>query len=124
MPYTTALTLVFGDLKDEYLDSRQFLDDPRVRSLVAKVTPKIDDTLSNTNPNRLPGTLEITTNDGRTVVLEGTGHVDAGEALERAIHEKFILNVANWRGPADNVFALGKNIYEQAGIRPLMQLLR
>jgi 2-methylcitrate dehydratase PrpD len=124
LPYTTALTLVFGELRDEYLDSREFLDDPRVKAVVARVTPKIDDTLSNTNPNELPGTLEITTTDGRTTKFDGGGHVAGGDALERAIREKFMLNVSQWNGPADKVTALAMGIEQQPDVRPLMQTLR
>lgn len=125
MPYTTALALVFGDLKDEYLESREFLDDPRVKAVVARVSPKIDDTLSNANPNRLPGTLEIVTTDGRTSKFDGAGHVIGGHTLKHAVHEKFALNVSKLQpGHADKIIALATGIEQQPDLGPLMQLLR
>ena len=125
MPYTIALALVFGDLKDEYLDSREFLDDPRVKAVVARVTPKIDDSLSNANPNRLPGTLEIITTDDHTWKFDGAGHIAEGHALKQAVHEKFLLNVSKLKPEqADKIIALATGIENAADVRPLMRRLR
>jgi 2-methylcitrate dehydratase PrpD len=125
MPYTIALALVFGDLKDEYLDSREFLDDPRVKAVVARVSPKIDDSLSNTNPNRLPGTMEIVTTDGRTSRFDGAGHVASGHAFKNAVLEKFSLNVSKLKpGQADKIIARAIAIEKQPDVGPLMGLLR
>jgi len=125
MPYTTALTLVFGDLKDEYLDSRDYLDDPRVRALVARVTPRIDDGLSNSNPNRLPGTIEITTANGTTTKFDGAGHVDDGPALQSAVREKFLANAAGFGAErSGKIIALTTAIETQPDLTQLMRLLR
>ena len=125
LPYTMALTLVFGNLKDEHLDSREVLDDPRVKALAARVVPKIDDTLSNANPNSLPGTLEVTTVDGRTSKFEGAGHAGGDRALERAAREKFSLNVEKLkRARSNRIAALATGIESQPDVRGLMRLLR
>jgi len=124
MPYTTALTLVFGELRDEYLDSRTYLDDPRVRALVARVMPKIDDNLSNANPNRLPGSMEITTLDGVTTLFEGEGHVEGGLALQQAVHEKFLANTVRLNAKRiGEIVALAGAVETQKDLAPLMLLL-
>lgn len=125
MPYTVALALVFGDLKDEYLESRAVLDDPRVKVVVARVSPRIDDTLSNSNPNRLPGTMEIVTTDGRTATFEGAGHVAGGHAFRSAVLEKFALNAAKVNpGRAQEIIALTTDMPNQRDVGALMRLLR
>ena len=125
LPYTVALALVFGDLKDEYLDSREFLDDSRVKAVVARVSPKIDDSLSNANPNRLPGTMEIATTDGRTTKFDGAGHIAGGHAFRNAVLEKFSLNVSRLKpGQAESIIALATGIEKQPDVASLMRLLR
>lgn len=125
MPYTTALTLVFGDLKDEYLDSREYLDDPRVRALVARVTSKIDDSLSNANPNRLPGTIEITTANGTTTRFDGAGHADDGAASQNAVREKFLANAAALGAErSGKIIALAGAVEAQPDLAQLMRLVR
>lgn len=125
MPYTIALSLVFGDLKDEYLDSRETLDDPRVKAVVARVSPLIDDTLSNSNPNRLPGTIDIVTTDGRTVKFDGAGHVAGGRAFRNAVLEKFALNTSKLNpGRAQEIASLAADSANQRDMRSLTRLLR
>lgn len=125
MPYTVALALVFGNLNDEHLDDRDVLESPQVQRVVTRVTPKIDDTLSNTNPNRLPGTIEITTTDGRTSTFAGAGHVESGNEFRNAVLEKYSLNASKLEpGHAEKIVALATTIAEQPSIEPLMRLLR
>jgi len=92
MPYTIALALTHGNLYDEHLEDRAVLDSPELRTLVSRVAPSIDETLSNANPNRLPGTIEITTTDGRKRKFDGAGHVSSGEELKSAVLEKYGIN--------------------------------
>ncbi|MBI3044528.1 MAG: MmgE/PrpD family protein [Betaproteobacteria bacterium] len=125
MPYTIALALQFGNLYDEHLDDRKVLQSPELQNLVTRITPKIDDTLSNSNPNRLPGTIEIRTADGRTCKFVGAGHVSSGEAFRNAVLDKYWLNVANLeRGVSEQVISLATDIEKQPSIVPLMRLLR
>lgn len=124
-PYTVALAFVFGNVTDEYLESREFLDDPRVRDFVQRISPRIDRTLSNANPNLLPGTLEITTVEGRTTKFEGTG-LAAGGDLKTAVLEKFRLNARSTLGAdaADRLVALTARVEAQPDIKQMMSLLR
>lgn len=125
MPFTTALTLVFGDLKDEYLDSRTYLDDPRVRALAARVMPMIDDSLSNANPNRLPGTIEITTTNGVTARFDGGGHVADAIALHKAVREKFLANTQRIGAQhSGEIIARASAVETEKDLVPLMRLLR
>lgn len=125
MPYTIALALVFGDLRDEYLDSREVLDDPRVKAVVDRIVPKIDDTLSNSNPNQLPGTIEIATTDGRTFKFEGSGHRSDSHAMKEAVLEKFALNASRLApGQAQKIVALTTQIEKQPNISQLTALFR
>ncbi|MGZ9079908.1 MAG: MmgE/PrpD family protein [Burkholderiales bacterium] len=125
MPYTIALTLKYGNLYDEHLEDRSVLDDPDLRSLVTRVKPKIDESLSNSNPNRLPGTIEITTTDGRTAVFEGAGHVESGTAFREAVLEKYASNTAGLDPDrVQKVRARALSLEQQPSMHPLMGLLR
>lgn len=125
MPYTIALALVFGNVTDEYLESRRFLDDSRVRALVQGISPKIDNTLSNANPNHLPGTLSVTTRDGRVEVFDGSATV-AGDTFKDAVLEKFALNSSAVLGTrkANDLIARTTAIEKQVDIKQMMSLLR
>lgn len=124
-PYTVALAFVFGNVTDEYLESTEFLDDPRVQSLVQRIRPRIDKALSNANPNLLPGSLEITTTEGHTTKFEGTG-ITAGDDLKAAVLEKFHLNTRSKLGAeaADRLIALTTHLEAQPDLRQIMSLLR
>ncbi len=125
MPYTIALALQYGNLHDEHLDDRDLLQSPQIRRLVMRVTPKIDDTLSNANPNRLPGTMEIRTTDGRTSTFSGGGHGSGGHAFRDAVLEKYSMNMAGSNaGLAGNIAAVTEGVEQLPDIRSLMQLLR
>ncbi len=97
MPYSVALALVYGSVTDghfesrelleDHFESRELLEDQRVRNLVSRIGPKIDNSFSNANPTILPGTLEITTNDGRRVKFDGTG-ADVGGEFKTAVFGK------------------------------------
>ncbi len=125
MPYAVALALVFGNVTDGHFESREFLGDQRVRDLVPRIGPKIDNTLSNANPNLLPGTLEITTTDGGPTKFDGVGAV-VGEEFKTAVLEKFTLNASSslTGEAADNLVTLATRIEEQPGIKQMMDLLR
>lgn len=125
MPYTVALALAFGNVTDEHLESREFLDDPRVRNLVQRIRPEVDETLQNANPNILRGDLEITTTDGRSAKFEGTGAL-AGEEFKAAVVEKFRMNTRAALGAeaVDKLVALTTRVEEQPDIRQIMGLLR
>jgi 2-methylcitrate dehydratase PrpD len=125
MPYTIALALTFGNLHDEHLDERDVLERADIRRLVSRVTPKIDDTLSNTNPNRLPGTIEIRTTDGRTSLFEGAGHVSSGTEFRKAVLEKYAMNAAGVDPRvSEQVIELATRIEQQPSIASFMSLLR
>jgi 2-methylcitrate dehydratase PrpD len=125
MPYTIALALVFGEVKDEYLDSREILDDPRVRAVAARVSPHIDESLSNANPNRLPGTIELVTTDGRAATFEGAGHAGGDRAFEKDVLTKFRLNASGLDdGRVDRIIALATAVEEQSSVFPLTRLLQ
>jgi len=125
MPYTTALALTFGDLRDEYLDSRRYLDDPQVKALAARVAPFIDESLSDANPNRLPGTIEIETVDGRSVKFDGAGHVADGHEFRAGVLEKFELNAARLAPDARReVIERATGIETQVDLAPLARRLR
>jgi hypothetical protein len=86
--------------------------------------PKIDDNLSNANPNRLPGSMEITTLDGVTTLFEGEGHVEGGLALQQAVHEKFLANTVRLNAKRiGEIVALAGAVETQKDLAPLMLLL-
>ena len=124
-PYAVALALVFGDVVDEYLESKKFLDDPRVRELVPRINPRVDSSLSHFNPNLLPGTLEIATTDGRTVMFKGTG-LDTGKEVENETLEKFRLNTRPTLSEeaATELIALTRGVEAQSDVEKIMALLR
>lgn len=125
MPYTMALALQYGDLRDEQLDDRSVLESPAIQRLVMCVTAKIDETLSDTNPNRLPGTVEIHTKDGRVATFSGAGHAASGRAFRTSVLEKYWLNVAGIKSDvAERIAELACNIEREPRIDALMRLLR
>jgi 2-methylcitrate dehydratase PrpD len=125
MPYTIALALTYGNLYDEHLDDRDVLDSPALHTLVSRITPKVDDTLSNTNPNRLPGTIEVTTRDGRTLVFQGAGHVSSGLEFRNAVLEKWALNASRLQPEqAQRIVELAASVQQQTSVAALMSALR
>jgi 2-methylcitrate dehydratase PrpD len=123
MPYTVSLVLEFGNLHDEQLDDRSVLE--RIKPLALRVTPKIDDTLSNANPNRLPGTIEITTKDGRHVVFEGHGHAESGDAFKQAVMDKYEMNCAAIdQKRRDRIAALVTALEAQPALGEISRLMR
>ena len=125
MPFTIGLALVFGNVTDRQLESREILDDPVLRSLVQRIRPRIDGTLSNANPNHLPGSLEITTRDGHTRLFEGTGTA-AGSDFKDAVLEKFALNVESHLTAADSqaLIEAATGLGRMPDVRAMMRLLR
>jgi 2-methylcitrate dehydratase PrpD len=125
LPYTVALVLAFGNLYDDHLDDRAVLERDDVRRLVSRVTPTIDPTLSDSNPNRLPGTLEVKTVDGRVRTFPGAGHVESGAAFKDAVLEKYAANTAGMAPDASRrVIELTSTLERQASVAPLMRVLR
>jgi len=125
MPYTMALVLQYGNLFDEHLEDEDILKSREIQRLVLNVTPKIDDTLSNTNPNRLPGTIEITQKDGGSSTFPGAGHSLSGDAFRVAVEDKFELNVSNAEHlEREEVIARAENVCSQPSLESLMRLLR
>ncbi len=124
MPYSVALALVYGSVTDGHFESRELLDDQRVRNLVSCIRPKIDNSLSNANPNILPGTLEITTIDGNRVKFDGTG-ADVGEEFKTAVMEKFRLNAESALGAeaVEKLVTLTTHVEEQPSMKQMMSLL-
>ena len=125
MPYTIALALMYGNLYDEHLDDRNVLDSPALRALVSRITPEVDGTLSNANPNRLPGTIEVTTGAGRTSLFQGAGHVSSGPQFRDAVLDKWSLNASSLQPEqAQRIVELATAIERQPSIAALMRSLR
>lgn len=125
MPFTIGLALVFGNVTDRQFESREILDDPALRSLVQRIRPKIDGSLSDANPNHLPGTLEIATRDGRTELVQGTGTA-AGSDFKDALLEKFALNVESHLSATDSqaLIEAATGLERLPHVRGMMSLLR
>lgn len=125
MPYTIALVLTFGNLYDDQLDDPNTIRNPQLQALVTRVIPKVDDTLSNSNPNRLPGTIEIKTTDGRVSLFPGADHFSLDQDFKNAVLEKYWMNMKDVsQDLAEEIIGLTTNIQQHSSIAALTKRLR
>lgn len=125
MPYTIALALTYGNLYDEHLEDRDVLESAGIRALVSKVEPKVNAALSDENPNRLPGTIEIETAKGGTSIFTGEGHAGHVTRFRDAVLEKYALNTSRIAPELSHrISELATQIEKQSRVTALMQCLR
>jgi 2-methylcitrate dehydratase PrpD len=123
LPYTIALGFHFGEVVDSHFD-KAILEQRPIRELAELVTPQIDDTITDTNPNVLPGILEIETRDGNTLRFEGRERHAGDES--RLVADKFRSNLTSvgLADSAESVLSSIRTIEECANIATLARLLR
>lgn len=123
LAYTVALGFCFGELLEKHFD-KAILGEPSIRKLAERVTPQVDEGITDTNPNILRGALEIVTTGGDILRFEGNENESRDE--HQIIVDKFRSNMRshNMADSGQQILSSIRTIEKCQNIATLGELLR